>query len=395
MATTRKIPASAMRLRLGVCEFALPQSANGEAPALSGKALAAGEDVPEDDVPEDETAEDDAETADSDTPIADTPAGACKLTARSGDPVIHPYLGAIYHDFGGMVLPRGRLNLDYMHDPRELIGYVEGIDAGSGALCCDGTVFSVADGDRAAEVLARAAQGQPYECSIKFDNGAVEEVQSGITAMCNGQPLQGPALIFRQWTLRGVALCPYGMDSRTSAEFAADRSDAEVNVTVLQPVGRIANPSHITPKESAMSEATKTAKELRAELQAEAHDYVTRFGGELGAQWFSAGKPVVECYGEYVGQLVSKHATELAAAATKHVGELTAAKAGADVLQAAVTELQSRIEQMGGTGAAKVPVSGGAIAEGQAGSKTAGEYSTILPAGLARVAAGIRMPKEE
>lgn len=302
----------------------------------------------------------------------------CKMTARSGRAINMPYVGAVVHDFSGMRQLAARLNVDYCHDPSQLIGYCEKLSADSGDLQCEAQIFSVRDGDRAAEVLARAAEGQPYQCSIKWDDGQIERLAQGQSAMVNGRLVNGPALVVRQWTLRGIAVCPYGADVNTAAEFSADQIH---NLTI--------------DTEATMADESKspTPEEIRTQLQAQAQDYVTRFG-ELGAQWFAAGKPLVECYGEFTKQIGERHTLELQAAAEKYAGELATRETQIADLTKQVGELQARVTSLGQGGGAENPVSGGAAKEGAAGGAThqAGEYSSVLPPALARLAAGIKMP---
>jgi hypothetical protein len=311
---------------------------------------------------------------------------ACKMTARSGRPINVPGVGQVIHDLAGMRQPAERLNVDYCHNQSELIGYCEKLSADTGDLACVAQIFSVRAGDRAEEVLARAKEGQPYQCSIKWDDGKFERIVDGQCATINGRQFSGPGVVVRQWTLRGVAVCPYGADPNTAAEFAA------------QSLQTFTLPEESMTTETQTPEA-KTPETIRAELQAQAQDYVKRFG-DLGGQWFAAGKPLVECYGEFVQQLAERHQLELQAEATRHAGELAAEKTRADGLQAKITELTARVESLGNAGGATTPVSGAPAA----GDGTGGAVLPKQPlpfemalgnSNLAAIARGMKMPSAE
>jgi hypothetical protein len=83
--------------------------------------------------------------------------------------------------------------------------------------------------------MFKMREGVPYEASIFFggDGIRVEEVAEGETAEVNGYALAGPAVIVREWPLRGIAICPYGADMNTesASNFAAGKSFA---VTVIK-----------------------------------------------------------------------------------------------------------------------------------------------------------------
>jgi hypothetical protein len=89
------------------------------------------------------------------------------------------------------------------------------------------------ENDRASEVIHKAGAGVPYEASIFFDPNeyVLEEVSPGAKVQVNGYELEGPAAVVRQWTLRGVAICPYGADRNTSTELGAGPT---VSITLFQ-----------------------------------------------------------------------------------------------------------------------------------------------------------------
>lgn len=168
------------------------------------------------------------------------------LVARSGKPIEHWFWGKVVHDLSGMRLHKARLAIDYVHDDKEIIGYLNHFDSSSGDLIASGALVPFKDNDRATEILHKLSQGVPYEASINFggDGITVEELQEGMTAVVNGFTLAGPACIIRQWPLRGVAVCPYGADANTES-----RALANTNKTFSATVASATVPVEKTPTE--------------------------------------------------------------------------------------------------------------------------------------------------
>lgn len=207
-----------------------------------------------------------------------------RLLARAGKPIEHPYWGSVVHDFEGMQ-HKSRIPIDYRHD--EPIGYVNKFDASSGDLMLTGALVPFKDSDKATEIIHKNQAGVPYEASIDFRAPVVmEELAAGQFADVNGNRVNGPATIIREWTLRGVAVCPYGADANTSSQL----SSAETfSVSIRK-------------KEDVMStvetkEVVAAPEKLSAEAQAapkfSAADALKAFGTE-GAVWFAEGKTHAE-----------------------------------------------------------------------------------------------------
>jgi len=142
-----------------------------------------------------------------------------KIKARSGQPIDHWFWGRVVHDLAGMRLDKPRLTIDYVHNDSEVLGYLNHFDSESGDLIASGAIIPYRDGDRASEVLFKMGEGVPYEASIFFgDSGIkIQEIMSGEISPVNGYDFAGPGVIIREWTLRGVAICPYGADSNTES----------------------------------------------------------------------------------------------------------------------------------------------------------------------------------
>lgn len=153
------------------------------------------------------------------------------MLARSADPIDHWYWGAVVHDMDGLELHKDRIAVDYCHADDEILGYIDGFDADpSVGLTLTGGLVPYRDDDRVSEIRHKAAQGVPYEASIYFDDAKVERLDDGQVATVNGREIEGPASIIRRWSLRGVAVCPYGADKNTNSQFTRDDETVAVSI---------------------------------------------------------------------------------------------------------------------------------------------------------------------
>jgi hypothetical protein len=153
-----------------------------------------------------------------------------QIVARSGDPCFHPAFGPIVHDFAGMS-HKPRIPLDYAHNLFDSIGYVNKFDTADGDLVCTGAVVLFpSDGaypDPVAQLVAKMQAGVPYEASIETgDEMALEYLPEGFAASVNGRDVSGPVTIVRQWELKGVAICKFGVDSDTSTTLKMSEQQA-------------------------------------------------------------------------------------------------------------------------------------------------------------------------
>ncbi|MGO8748330.1 MAG: hypothetical protein ACLQNE_20340 [Thermoguttaceae bacterium] len=155
-----------------------------------------------------------------------------RLFVRSSKPIDHFYWGQCVHDMTGLE-HKQKIPLDYMHGD-DVVGYADKFDVDKEGLTIGGFLTPSRDDDRAAEILYKAKAGVPWEGSVNFDGGnlKIEQLKQGQTAQVNGYTMQGPGTIFRKWTLRGAAVCPYGADPDTQAKFAAGKV-GEMMVEVL------------------------------------------------------------------------------------------------------------------------------------------------------------------
>lgn len=188
-----------------------------------------------------------------------------KLTARSGKPIEHWFWGRVVHDLAGMRLHKSRLPVDYAHDDKEVIGYLNRFDSQSGDLVVSGALVPFKDTDRATEIIHKNREGVPYEASINFggDGIKIEEVAEGFLAQVNGYAFEGPGIIIREWPLRGVAICPYGADANTNSAVLSGSDSQKFAATVIKPQPLTAK------EENEMSTSVDVAAEVKEETVAE------------------------------------------------------------------------------------------------------------------------------
>lgn len=105
------------------------------------------------------------------------------------------------------------------HDKTAIVGHVtERINDGR-TLRLNGLASGA--GAAAAEVLAAADNGFPWQASIEANQLKMVRVPLGKTVEVNGQSFDGPLLIARKSRLKGIAFVPHGADESTSVKIAA------------------------------------------------------------------------------------------------------------------------------------------------------------------------------
>ena len=189
-----------------------------------------------------------------------------KIKARGAQAVDHWYFGRMVHDLAGMSLSKPRLAIDYCHREDEVMGFANKFDT-EGGLVASGALTPFQEKDRASEVIFKSQQGVPYEASIFFDPAelVLEEVPQGLSVPVNGLQFAGPGVVARRWTLRGLAVCPYGQDKNTAVEFSSGQHATEVAVVFTQteqPKSEPAAPATVEPAkdaEAAQEEVTQAA----------------------------------------------------------------------------------------------------------------------------------------
>jgi len=209
----------------------------------------------------------------------DAKSAPIRILARTGKPMEHWYWGLCVHDMEGMSLHKSRIAVDYCHDRDQVIGYLNRFEQvpdpdGVPGLVCSGALVPYGDSDRAQEVIRKAKAGVPWEASIFWGGEGIEieDVEEGKTAEVNGYTLEGRAVIFRKWPLRGVAVTPYGADMETASQFAAKGDNANVTIQVLgagqMKTGATVETNKVVDAEAADAEA-KAAAEAEAKAAAD------------------------------------------------------------------------------------------------------------------------------
>ena len=214
-------------------------------------------------------------------------------------------MGKTVHDMDGMS-SKSRVPIDYIHDDGDVIGYANKFNSEDGNLNVSGALVPYKDSDRASEIIHKAKSGIPYEASINFGGGKaprIEEVPEGETVEVNGRTFAGPLTIFREWTLRGVAVCPYGYDGGTSTTFSQDQTikveimdkdqtqEANTDTAVDSELALdTAEVPTVEADEVVASEATELAE---PETKPEGQRFLDAFG-ERGGVWFAQGKSFAE-----------------------------------------------------------------------------------------------------
>lgn len=191
----------------------------------------------------------------------------------------HPGLGRFRVKTETAAPSKDRVPLDYNHNEEEVIGYVENFQCTADAITADGVVLIGDDSSDAAKTFAQNIDGGvPFEASAFLDLSEAEsvELEDGVT----------------EWSgalIRGVAICPYGTDRKTTVSLKL----GETNFVV-----RLKNKSSNNEDEE-MDEEKKVSiedqkkddsKNPREELEA----MIEEFGLERGVEFFRRGITIEE-----------------------------------------------------------------------------------------------------
>ena len=245
-----------------------------------------------------------------------------KMVIRTNAPINH-WMGNLIHELSGM-FHKERVHLDWIHDPQESLGFLDEFDITNKKIIARGQFVSVESGDTADVRIKQLQAGIPMEASIYFAGQGIEIEEFGEDTKfkANGQSLMGPALVFRKWPLRGVALCPYGADNNTSTSLALSEETIEVDFINKESKMANADSQNAALKESEQKItdleaklAAKTAKTAEEPKKPIGKDFLDAFG-EKGGVWFAEGKSFDEAQLLYIDALKKENAeikTKLAA----------------------------------------------------------------------------------
>ena len=272
-----------------------------------------------------------------------------EIFAISTEPKNHFWWGQCVHDMEGMQ-HKERIPIDYCHDDKEVIGYANKFIVSDEGITVKGALTPYKGDDRASEIIHKAGQGVPYEASINFAAGLViEEVEPGMSVEVNGTTFEGPGVVFRKWTLRGVAICPYGVDANTAAEFAANKNnDNTIEVETMTTKKMIEKTKQFSEENETKKEETTTEPEAtenaegveveepeteaesgnetgtapeggesqsvegngsNSEFSAQAKPFIDAFGKEKGAVYFCQGKTMEQATMLFAQEIQAENTT--------------------------------------------------------------------------------------
>jgi hypothetical protein len=266
-----------------------------------------------------------------------------------------------------------RIAIDYMHNPNEIVGYVNKFTTDD-RLVLSGALVPQKTHRRTEEIVENMKAGVPYEASIYFPPSfpgdlVIEQYEAGEAVEVNGKTVIAPEpflTVFRKFVLRGVAICPHGADGGTAAYLQADTSAAaSVEVKKVPRTGTQQTAANSDKEQKPMDDPTKTVtpppavqpppapapaataqaapppadppapaepeeeEEGEEELtgsQAKLKKFTDKFGAEKAVEYLLAGKTYAEALEAYADECRAKMEAAAAQAATPPAGT---GKAGA------------------------------------------------------------------
>ena len=188
----------------------------------------------------------------------------------------HPGLGRFRVKTETATPSKERVPLDYNHNEEEVIGYVENFQCSADAITADGVVLIGDDSSDAAKTFAQNIDGGvPFEASAFLDLSEAEgvELEDGVT----------------EWSgalIRGVAICPYGTDRKTTVSLKLGETNFVVRLKNNNNQGE-----EMDEEKKVLIEDQKTdPKNPREELE----EMIEEFGLERGVDFFRRGITIEE-----------------------------------------------------------------------------------------------------
>lgn len=189
----------------------------------------------------------------------------------------HPGLGRFRVKTETAAPSKERVPLDYNHNEEEVIGYVENFQCSEDAITADGVVLIGDDSSDAAKTFAQNIDGGvPFEASAFLDLSEAEsvELEDGVT----------------EWSgalIRGVAICPYGTDRKTTVSLKMGETNFVVRLKKSN------NEDEVMDEEKKVSiedQKKDDSKNPREELE----EMIEEFGLERGVDFFRRGVSIEE-----------------------------------------------------------------------------------------------------
>lgn len=281
------------------------------------------------------------------------------LVALSGEVLDRPEWGPCIQDLSGCV-HKDRIAIDYMHNPNEIVGYVNKFTAGD-KLVLSGALVPQKTHQRTEEIVENMKAGVPYEASIYFppsfpNDLVIEQYEAGESVQVNGKTIIAPEpmlTVFRKFVLRGVAICPHGADGGTAAFLQADSSAAS-SVEVRKIAKNATAQADQTERKDDMKQ--KQEDGVKVEIEAEKPE------GEV------TEKPEGEGEGEAEGEEMKCQAVKDTLAkfgkkfgAEKAMEYLTKGMSYAEALEAFADEMKAKMEAAASQSAASQPSGAGKV----------------------------------
>ena len=188
----------------------------------------------------------------------------------------HPGLGRFRVKTETATPSKDRVPLDYNHNEEEVIGYVENFQCNADAITADGVVLIGDDSSDAAKTFAQNIDGGvPFEASAFLDLSEAEgvELEDGVT----------------EWSgalIRGVAICPYGTDRKTTVSLKL----GETNFVVRLKNNNNQGEEMDEEKKVSIEDQKTDPKNPREELE----EMIEEFGLERGVDFFRRGVSIEE-----------------------------------------------------------------------------------------------------
>ena len=202
-----------------------------------------------------------------------------KIKVITSSTLEHPGLGRFRVKTETAAPSKERVPLDYNHNEEEVIGYVENFQCSEDAITADGVVLIGDDSSDAAKTFAQNIDGGvPFEASAFLDLSEAEsvELEDGVT----------------EWSgalIRGVAICPYGTDRKTTGSLKM----GETNFVVRLKDKSSNNEDEVMDEEKKVSiedQKKDDSKNPREELE----EMIEEFGLERGVEFFRRGITIEE-----------------------------------------------------------------------------------------------------
>lgn len=188
----------------------------------------------------------------------------------------HPGLGRFRVKTDTATPSKDRVPLDYNHNEEEVIGYVENFQCNADAITADGVVLIGDDSSDAAKTFAQNIDGGvPFEASAFLDLSEAEgvELEDGVT----------------EWSgalIRGVAICPYGTDRKTTVSLKLGETNFVVRLKNNNKQGEEMDEE----KKVSIEDQKTDPKNPREELE----EMIEEFGLERGVDFFRRGVTIEE-----------------------------------------------------------------------------------------------------